>query len=149
MSRPCKSIETTSKHWTKEEREKRQAVENSLKGNNDKIKPPTYLNANAKKIFRFIVKEMEASNSLCNLDIYILSNCAIATDRIQEAEILLNEDILNKDALRVKNSYASDLLRYQNELCLTPQSRAKMGSLTTLVKDKDTDEALKILKGDS
>jgi len=66
------------------------------------------LNSNAKKIFKYIVSELTASNILCNLDIYVLTNCAIAIDRIQEVEKILNEDILNKDALKLKESYIGD-----------------------------------------
>lgn len=142
MARPAKSVETSSKHFTKAEIKKRKEVEDNLKGGVDKIKkPPSYLSKNQKAIFKFIVSELEASNILCNLDIYILTNCAIAIDRVQTAEKLLNENILNKEALKIKDSYNKELLRYMNELSLSPQSRAKIGSLK-LQSDKDKDDPL-------
>lgn len=148
MARPCKSIDTTSKNWTKEEYKKRKDAEESLKGNNDKIKPPQYLNTNAKKIFKYIVLELKASNILCNLDIYILTNCAIAVDRIQEAEKLLNDDILNKDALKVKDSYMKDLFRCTSELSLSPASRAKLASINVNTKVDKEDPLLKAIRGE-
>lgn len=149
IARPCKSIDTTSKNWTKEEYEQRKQAEESLKGANDKIKPPSYLNSNAKKIFKYIVSELQASGILCNLDIFVLTNCSIAIDRIQEAEKLLNENPLNKDALKLKESYMKDLFRYTNELSLSPASRAKLASINVQTQQNAEDPLLQILKGDS
>ena len=147
MSRPCKSVELSSKHFTEEEKKARVEAENKLRGNSDKIKAPTYLNPASKKIFRNIVRELEATGILTNIDIYILANYSIAVDRLEEAEKLLNKDILNREALRIKESYVKDLLKYTQELCLSPQSRAKVGSLNATVKETNSDPVLKILKG--
>lgn len=149
MARPCKSVDVMSKHFTKEELENRKQAEENLRGNNDKIKPPTYLNANAKKIFKYIVSELEASGILTNLDNYILANTAIAIDRIQEAEKILNDDILNKDALKVKESYMKDLFRCTTELSLSPASRAKLANINVSSTAEKEDPLLKVLGGDS
>ncbi|OOM72507.1 hypothetical protein CLPUN_47000 [Clostridium puniceum] len=71
------SVATTSKHLTHEERKARQEQENKLKGKADKLKPPTYLNSHQKKIFKYIVSELESSGILGNLDIYILTTARI------------------------------------------------------------------------
>lgn len=146
MARPAMNVETSSKHFTKEEIKKRKEVEDRLKGGVDKIKPPTYLSKNQKVIFKFIVKELKASEILCNLDIYVLTNCAIAIDRVQEAEKLLDKDILNKDALRVKDSYNKEFFRYCNELSLSPQARAKIGSLKLNTEAEKVDPLVKALE---
>ena len=73
MARPCKPIETQSRHNTKEEIEARKKQEEKLKGLADKIKPPGYLNKEQKKIFKYIVDQLKASGILSNLDIYVLS----------------------------------------------------------------------------
>lgn len=148
MARPSKSVNVTSKHMSNKEREIRKQTEEALKGGNDKIKPPTYLNANAKKIFKYIVEQMKASNILSNLDVYILTECAIAIDRIQEAEKILNNDIFNKEALRLKESYMKEFFRHMSELCLSPQSRAKLGNLTLNAKMNAKDPLLEALKDD-
>jgi P27 family predicted phage terminase small subunit len=149
MARPAKSVDTMSKNLTKEEYENRKQAEEKLKGGNDKIKPPTYLSASQKKIFKYIVDELKASNILCNLDIYILTNCSIAIDRIQEAEKILNADILNKDALKLKESYTKDLFRYTNELSLSPQSRAKLANINVNAQAEKEDPLLKAMRGNS
>lgn len=147
MSRPCKNVDVMSKHLTKSEIEARKQAEEKLKGGTDKIKPPSYLNYNAKKIFKYIVKELESSGILTNLDIYVLASCSVALDRIQEAEKLLNEDILNTNALRIKDSYMKEFFRCCNELSLSPQSRAKLGNINLQTKKDKQDPLLQVLNG--
>lgn len=137
-----------SKHLTNDEKEARKQAEEVLKGGNDKIKPPTFLNTNAKKIFKYIVDEMESSGILSNLDIYILSECAIAIDRIQQSEKVLNKDIFNKDALRIKESYMKEFFRAISELSLSPQSRAKLANLNVNAQINAKDPLLEALKDD-
>ena len=93
MARPCKSIQAQSRHNTKEEIEARMEQESKLRGMADKVKPPSYLNKRQKKIFKYIVSELEASGIVGNLDVFILSTCSITIDRLQEIETLINEDI--------------------------------------------------------
>ncbi|AJA49539.1 putative phage terminase small subunit, P27 family [Clostridium pasteurianum DSM 525 = ATCC 6013] len=151
MARPSKSVNTMSKHLTKEEIENRQKAEQELRGSSDKIKPPTYLSSSQKKIFRYIVKELEASGILSNLDIYVLSTCSIAIDRLQAIETLINEDIQqlkNKDLMASKDKYTKDLWRATNELSLSPQSRAKLGNLNLQNKENKEDPVAKALRGE-
>lgn len=135
-----------SKNLTKDEYNKRKKAEDDLKGGNDKIKPPPYLSTAQKKIFKYILTELEISGILCNLDVFLLTNCCIAIDRMQEAEKIMNKDILNKDALKIKESYAKELFRYTNELSLSPQSRAKLGNLNLNAQADSNDELLNALK---
>lgn len=137
-----------SKNLTKEEYEARKRAEEKLKGGNDNIKPPTYLNKNARKIFKYIVDELESSGILTNLDIYVLASCSVAIDRIQESEKILNNDLLNKDALRIKESYMKEFFRCCNELSLSPQSRAKLANINVNAQTEKEDPLLKALKGD-
>lgn len=151
MARPAKSIETTSKHWTKAELEARKETEESLKGNADKIKAPTFLSREQKKIFKYIVLELEASGVLCNLDIYILTTASIAIDRLQSIESLINEDIQNlhdKDLMASKDKYTKDLFRCTSELSLSPQSRSKLANLKIQAKATGKDPVLLALKGE-
>lgn len=139
-----------NKHLTKEEIEGRQAIENKLKGNDDKLKPPTYLNKNQKKIFKTIVCELKESGILSNLDNYILSTAAIAIDRLQEIEKIINEDIqnlYNKDLMASKDKYTKDLFRCCNELSLSPQSRAKFANINIQARTNKEDPLLKALSG--
>lgn len=151
MSRPCKATSTMSKHLTKEELQARQEQEEKLKGLADRIKPPAYLSASQKKIFKYIVQELKVSEILSNLDIYILTTCCIAIDRLQAIETLINNDIsnlYNKDLMASKDKYTKDLFRCTNELSLSPQSRAKLGNLNLQAKQDEVDPVKAALKGD-
>lgn len=151
MSRPCKNISAMSKHLTKEEIEGRQAIEDKLKGSDDKLKPPSYLNSNQKKIFKNIVNELRASGILSNLDNYILTTAAIAIDRLQEIEKLINEDIknlYNKDLMSSKDKYTKDLFRCCSELSLSPQSRAKFANINIQKGKDEEDPVKKVLRGE-
>jgi P27 family predicted phage terminase small subunit len=92
-----------------------------------------------------------ASGILANLDVYILANCCIAIDRMQDIETLINKNIKfirNKEIMSAKDKYTKDFFRCCNELSLSPQSRAKFGSLALQAKDEKEDELLNILRDD-
>lgn len=152
MARPCKNIEAQSRHNSKEEIEKRKEAENKLKGLADKIEfPPEYLNEAQKRIYREIFEELKASQILSNLDIYILASCSIAIDRLQYIETIINKNpkaIMNKELMSAKDKYNKEFYRCCNELSLSPQSRAKFGSLALQAKEKEEDPLIKALKGD-
>lgn len=150
MARPAKSTATQSRHSTNEEKKRRKEAESVLKGAADQIKPPDYLNRAQKNIFRKIVRELEASGILGNLDIYILSQCSIAIDRLRVIEDMINKSVTllyDKDLMASKDKYSKDLYRCCNELSLSPQSRAKMAGINSQAKKEKDDPLLKILKG--
>ena len=150
MVRPSKSVKTMSKNLTKEEIQVREETEQKLRGAADNLSPPTHLNSRQKKIFIYIVEELEASGIVGNLDVYILGTCAIAIDRLQQIERLFNKDINNlkdKELMKAKTEYTKDLFRCCNELSLSPQSRAKLGNINFQVKAKEDDPLLKVLSG--
>lgn len=151
MGRPAKAVNTMSKHLSKVETEKRKEKEDCFKGKSDKIRPPTYLSASQKKIFRYIVKELEASEILGNLDIYILSTCSIAIDRLKEIETMINGDselLLSKELMSAKDKYTKDLYRCCSELSLSPQSRAKLANINVTTQKDKADPLLEALKND-
>ena len=152
MSRPCKVVDSQSRHSTKEEIEARKEAEESIKSLDDKIGiPPDYLSEQQKNIYSFIIDELKRTGILTNLDVYILSTCAIAVDRLQTIETIINKNIgsiVNKDLMSAKDKYTKDLYRCCNELSLSPQSRAKLGNLARENKDKEEDPVLKALRED-
>lgn len=132
MARPAMSAKVTAKHLTNDEKNNKIETESRLKGNSDKLRPPPYLTAPQKKIFRFIVSNLEASGILGNLDIYVLTECSICIDRMQIIEKKINDNpelLSNPSLMAAKDRYAKNFQRYCNELCLSPQSRAKIGNL--------------------
>lgn len=152
MARPCKVIDSQSRHNTKAEIEARKENEERIKSLADKIgEAPGYLSTEQKQIYKFIIDELKATGILTNLDVYILATCAIAVDRLQTIETIINKNIgklVNKDLMSAKDKYAKDLYRCCNELSLSPQSRAKLGNLALSNKEKKEDPLLKALRGD-
>lgn len=148
--RPAKSINLISKNLTPLEREIRTKAEEKLRGSK-KIHPPTYLSADQKKIFRFIVKELEEANILGSLDVYVLASTAISISRLQALERKINEDpgyMFDRDLLQARDRYTKDFFRGCSELCLSPQARAKIGTLNVKSAQEDEDPLLKALKED-
>lgn len=150
MARPCKSIALQSRAMSNAEKEGRLENEQKLKGNSDNIIAPSYLNEQQKKIFDYIVNELRASNILGNLDIYILTTCSIAIDRLQTIETMINSDselLFDKTLLATKDKYTKDLFRCTNELSLSPSSRSKLANINYQAQEEEEDVLLKILNG--
>jgi P27 family predicted phage terminase small subunit len=151
MARPTKSAKLlTECSQTKAEIAQRINNEEKLKGDANNISPPNHLNSKQKKIFNYIVSQLKASNILGNLDIYILSTCVIAIDRLQEIEKRINKDITllsDKDLMAAKDKYTKDLFRCTNELSLSPQARAKLGNINLQAKQQAEDPLLQLLNG--
>lgn len=151
MGRPAMSAAATSKHLSSEEKEAKLAVENSLKGGCDKLKPPAYLTAPQKKIFKFILKNLKESKILGNLDTYVLTECSICIDRMQEIERAVNENprlLHDAPLMSTKEKYTRVFFRCCNELCLSPQSRAKMANINLAAKQNEENPLLKLLMDD-
>lgn len=150
MARPAKSVKTQSRHNTKTEKNKRLETEEKIRGKSDELKPPTYLSKDQKKIFRKIIKQLEASEILSNLDVYILTQFSIAIDRLKNIETKINDNfslVFDKDLMSSKDKYTKDLYRCCNELCLSPQARAKIGSLALNAEKNKDDPLLNLLNG--
>lgn len=129
MARPSKSVNIINKNLSKEERKIRQKSEAKIRGKMDKLNPPTYLTESQKEVFKFIKNELQESELLGNLDIFILIQTSICVDRVTKMEEQINNDISlleNHSFMSTKDKYSKDLFRCYNELCLSPQSRAKI-----------------------
>jgi phage terminase small subunit len=150
MGRASKSVELSSKKFTKEEIAIRKEVQETLKGEGTLPQPSDRLNANQRKIFRHIVKHLADSKVLSTLDEFIFEKGVIAIDRLQNIEKIINQDferIYDKDLMQAKSKYTPDFDRFVTEACLSPQARAKMGLLALNQKKAESDPLLKVLKG--
>lgn len=146
-----KPVALQTGHISEEEIENRREAEGKLKGVADKIKPPEHLSKDQKEIFKFIVGELEVSGMLGNLDIFILTSCSIAIDRINTIEKVINEKpalMKNTQLMSSKDKYSKEFFKCCSELSLSPQARAKMASLIIQDKDKAEDPLLKALRDD-
>lgn len=152
MARPRVSARINSMNMSNEERQRRIEAEDKLRGKSDCITAPGFLTDTQKTIFDNTVELMKGAEILSNRDVYILTIYSIAVDRITTIEQMINENsdlINNKGLLTAKRKYTDDYFRCMTELCLSPQSRAKMESLNTKAKEEEEDILLQILASNS
>lgn len=153
MARPAKAVSSKSGQITKAEKGVRAAIESTLKGGDD-LTPPDYLTEDQIKIYNFILSQLEESKLLGQLDVFILSRTAVTIDRLQymDQRAAENPDLLFSNSFRLAQSQASqEFFRCCNELCLSPQARAKLSisavkaqepkkTLMDLINAEDTEE---------
>lgn len=152
MPAPRQKTETLKKHITNEERELRIKQEEILRQlPSDKIRPPTWLSKRSKSVFKQIVKELQTTQILANIDVHDLSVLSDAFDKYIEATIALNTGTLtvmetNKNGstkevpspyIRIQNGYADIIKKYSVEFGLTPASRQRLIDINTEIKDDD------------
>lgn len=149
MARPTKAVVTLDRFsQTKAELATRLQNENKLKGGSDMLVAPSYFNEKQNELWDYIVDQLSAAELLGNLDVFILTSCVIAIDRLQHIEELINKDIgnlYNKDLMASKDKYTKDLFRCCSELSLSPQSRAKLANVNVCANEKKKDPLLKAL----
>ena len=152
MARPCKSAKVlTECSQTKQEINDRINKEESIRGKGDNIVPSQELTENQLYLFNFIINELKESGILSNLDRFLLTKCAISIDRLQGIEDMINKKpalMFNKDIKSTKDSYDKDFYRCCNELCLSPQSRAKIANINLSKKSAEEDPVVKALRGE-
>lgn len=138
MGRPAKSISTKTGKIGKEETEKREEIENNLKGNDDKLKPSKILNDRQIEIFEYILNELKQSKILGNLDVYVLNQTAICIEKLEKIDTMMNKGFdfyQDKDLRSAKDMFMKQFFRCCNELCLSPQARAKL-SINNIPKNE-------------
>lgn len=149
MARPAKSVNVATKHLTKVEVDARNDAEKKLTPDKPP-KPPEHLSDSQKKIFKTVCTQLKESKILCSLDNYVLANFAIAVDRLNYIETLINrqpDNLLDKAVMTAKDKYTKDFFRGCNELCLSPQSRAKMALTNVNAAKQAEDPLLLAIKG--
>jgi len=151
MARPAKSVKVKTGALASEEEMLRNGVEERLRGTPAEPEAPDYLTDDQKSIFRFIVDELRESEILGRLDVYTLEFTAIAISRLREINNRINRDptLLSDASLQsARAKYQNDMWRGANELCLSPQARAKIGSLAAQAAKQKEDPLLKVLMED-
>lgn len=145
MARPYKPIALSTGKISKEDREKREKMEEKLKGDNDRLKAPRNLTKGAKKYFKEIVTNLEESKILGNGDIGIITITAMTRDKIDRLEELIQasssiDDI--KSLMKLQSSLNKDIKTFYNELGLTPASRTRLASMQIDKKEQEGDPLL-------
>lgn len=159
MARAAKPAELQTRHFTKEEIAERKEAEEKLKGNDNLVyKPPKHLEPEEKKLYKFLVKELEASGILCNLDINILEQTVDSIRRMRECRELItqygiliikeNGELVKNPACTAYKDYNSIFNKCCMELGLSPSSRARLAQVNINAKQTDDDPLLQALRGD-
>lgn len=152
MARPTKSIATRTGHMSKKDIDARLEYEAKLRGEMDKLKPPSFLTLPQRKIFKGIIEYLVPAGLLGNIDVHIVAQAAITIDRVNECERIVNETgLLDSNGninpqIKIKSGYMSEFFRICNELCLSPQSRAKLANINATAEAEKVDPLLSILK---
>lgn len=152
MARPCKPASLlTECSQTKAEIQERIDNEKKLKGDCNNLKPPKHLNTAQKKIFKEIVKKLDASQILSDKDNYLVAEFAISIDRLQEIERRINETVdflFDTQVMSSKDKYTKIFFRCCNELGFSPQSRAKIANINLQQSQEKENPLLKALMDD-
>lgn len=126
---PKTSTKTTKKHVTKEEKAIRVTMEDTLRGEALPSEPPDSFNDRQKEIYSFLYTELEPANVLGKIDIFAIRNACIIIERLEALDVLIAEDITDRNLSIIRNAYFGQFLKIIGELCLSPAARAKMGVL--------------------
>lgn len=151
MGRPAKSVAVKSGAISSEDAAARLDIENKLRGAAVKPQPPEGLTDGQREIFNFIVDGLAASDILGSLDVFVLESTAVAIDRLRTINSMIDakpELILSTATQNSRAKYQRDLWRGCNELCLSPQARAKIGGMAAQKQKVSQDPLLEILKDD-
>ena len=149
MARPSKSVRVKTGAIASDVEAVRQDVEDKLRGENVPPEPPADLTDGQREIFQFIVSGLVASDILGQLDVFALESTAVAIDRLRYINGLIDADpglVMHTGLQNARAKY--HLWRGCNELCLSPQARAKIGSLAAQKQKKEKDPLLAALSDD-
>ena len=96
------------------------------------------------EIFDVIVKHCVAAGILSSVDDIALAQFCVAVDRLRTIEMMVNRDngyLFDSKLMSTRAGYEKTMWRGCNEFCLSPQARAKIGSLA-VGKAKDATDPL-------
>lgn len=136
-----------SKHLTKDEIKRRRTHEEKMKGNTDKIVPPTYLTAKQKREFETIASELLDLDIFSNLDVDALARYIDTKTEYEKVTRALrkikkvDENIELYSALRInRNTFFNECRAAASDLGLTISSRLKL-VIPKIDEDKPMSEA--------
>ena len=151
MARPSKSVRVKTGAIAEDDAAIRLDVENKLRGESSPPEPPENLTADQREIFQFIVDGLVESDILGRLDVFVLESTAVAIDRLRYINGMIDAEpglVAHTGLQGARSKYQSDLWRGCNELCLSPQARAKIGSLAAQKSKEKKDPLLAALSDD-
>ena len=151
MARPSKSVRVKTGAIAGDDAAIRLHVEDKLRGECSPPEPPENLTADEREIFQFIVDGLVESDILGRLDVFVLESTAVAIDRLRYINGMIDNEpalVAHTGLQGARSKYQSDLWRGCNELCLSPQARAKIGSLAAQKAKEKKDPLMAALSDD-
>lgn len=151
LGRPAKSVKVKTGAIASDDESIREDVEDKLRGEAARPEPPEGLTEDQKRIFNFIVDGLASGDILGRLDVFVLESTAVAIDRLRTINRMIDNEpglILHTATQNSRAKYQADLWRGCNELCLSPQARAKLGNLAAQKAKEQKDPLLEALKDD-
>lgn len=161
MARPRKAASMQTGHTHSKEKLKEIAeYEARLTGDIDKIKiVPDYLDTLGQAYYDYIVKELDVSKLLCNLDIPLVEQTADCLSKIRKADEIINREgiiitqmdrngneiIKEHPAIGTKMKYLDRFTKLSGQLSMSPTSRATIASMQIQAKEEEEDPVLKLL----
>ena len=142
--RPAKSVKVKTGAIASNDAAVRTSVEDKLRGEAVKPEPPAGLTAGQAEIFRFIVDGLAAGEILGRMDVFALESTAVAVDRLRTINGMIDED----PGLLLNSALQSSRAKYQSDLCLSPQARAKLGGLAAQKAKESRDPLVEALGAD-
>lgn len=143
MPRKAKPVSTMDRHNTKKEIAVRQGVETRLQGDTSVV-CPDYLTNEQRMVFESVVKHYIEAGILSSVDSMALSVFCVAINRLFEIEAQINKgerDPFDSKVVAARSKYEATVRWGCAEFCLSPQARAKIGSLFA-AKTKDIEDPL-------
>lgn len=150
MGRPAKAITVASGARTQDEIRVREQVEQSIKSGGAPV-PPEHLTEAQKEVFNEIVDGLRDADILGKLDVYTLEATAVAIVAVRELNQMIENDpqlLFSRQLIGARSKYQSEYWRGCNELCLSPQARAKLGAVTAQAIKAKEDPLVKALSMD-
>lgn len=140
-----------SSHLTKEEVQRRLAGEQAVKPKADNVKPPAWLNAAGKRLFKSIVEDLRELDLLTNVDVHPLAVYCDAVIRYAEASKAVDKEgqtVLHTNKGGATNEvrnpnvqnmegWARIIRQYAAEFGFTLSARAGLGLNNAEKKPKD------------
>ncbi|MBW9170769.1 phage terminase small subunit P27 family [Clostridium estertheticum] len=155
-------VDLQSAHLTKQQITDRKEQEEKLKGNTNLVyKIPRNLSKEEKKVYKFLIAELQPSGILNNLDITILETCSDSIMNMKRCKDNLNEFGLlipksETDSTLIRNiasviykDYFAIFTKCCMELGMSPSARSKLSVLNLNKKKDEEDPVAKAMRGES
>ena len=146
---------------SKEQLKIREELEKQLMGNSDNIhNTPEHLGKEEKIYYGWLVKELEVSGVVTNLDIPLLEQTAtclwmmrVATDRVrldgqlvEKYDRVGNLELKEHPSIKILQNCQTKYATFCNQLGLSPASRASLAGMQAVAKEEEVDPLLSAMR---